>query len=111
MQYPEEIIRQVWEKADAVKGTDPRFARQDACGAWIKWNRYGRSDSSFGWEIDALRADWEGGPHDVLNLRPLHSKNRATKENGVLTCPVQAKGTKNAVVKKQERFERHRFLT
>ena len=111
MEYPEEVVGQVWEKADVVEGKDPRFVRQDSCGAWIKRRRYGRADSSYGWEIDAMRAGWEGGPLDVFNLRPLQWENQVTKENGVLTCPVQAKGDKNAKAKNRERFERNRIFS
>ena len=101
MQFKEEIIQAVWEKAFPVENVDPKVARHDECGAWIKRNRYNEQSSSFGWVIDIIDTVIGAVPNETSNLRPLHRKNAGTKANGLLTCPVQAKGRKNALIKTQ----------
>ncbi len=106
MEFCDEIVEMVWEQGEIVEGHDPRHVRQDQCGAWMKRGRYGRSKSSFGWEIDIIDESRVATRLCSDNLRPLHCQNRATKENGVLTCPVQAKGEKNAVHKTNKARDR-----
>ena len=53
--YTEEIIAEVWQKADVVPDNDAGMWRKDACGAWIQRSRYGDRSSDYGWEIDLIR--------------------------------------------------------
>ena len=99
MQFNEETIQAVWNKAYPVEKVDPAAARHDECGAWIKRNRYNQRDSAFGWTIDVIDPVMGVAPNDTSNLRPLHHKNAETKKDGLLTCPVQAHGRKNALIK------------
>jgi len=99
MQYSEEIIQAVWEKALPTAEVDPRIARQDTCGAWIKRSRYEDRESAYGWSIDRIQDDPTVPLDHISNLRPLHWQNKESKKDGVLTCPIQAKGHKNAVKK------------
>ena len=83
----EELKKKVWEKGREVNGYDPNKIRQDACGAWIRYDKYGDRSSIFGWEIDHIY------PRSVLrekkvieedidaleNLRPLNWLNNDAK--------------------------------
>ena len=86
----------VW---DMAKKCDPENEalgfRKDECGAWIKWDKYGDRSSDYGWEIDHIKAVANGGNESLNNLRPLHWKNNAVKQDGRLTCPVKSNGAKN----------------
>ena len=109
--FSEELVEHVWNNGHVVPGANPNEVRQDACGAWIKRHRHANQTSKYGWEIDMIRSEAEGGFVEPFNLRPLHWKNRATKDNGVLTCPVQSQGAKNIIFKKRERFNRYTFTS
>jgi len=52
--YSEETIQAVWEKGKAVPGYDSSKFRKDQCGAWIKRDKHGDRNSSYGWEIDHI---------------------------------------------------------
>ncbi len=110
MDFEEEMVQKVWELAHEVEGVNPDQVRQDQCGAWLKRKHYQERRSPYGWDIDWIHAKEDGGGPFLDNLRPLHWKNMATKEDGFLTCPIRAKGTKNAVVKpRSKRSGRHQI--
>ena len=87
MSYTEEQIQNVWDRASIVDGYDKSRFRKDACGAWIIRDKYGDTDSLYGWEIDhvvpkSLLRDL--GIEEVLmdnpsNLRALQHQNNASK--------------------------------
>lgn len=106
MQYSEEVIQAVWEKGFPAEDLDPRIARQDACGAWMKRSRYEDRESAYGWCIDRIQEDPMLPADHISNLRPLHWQNKESKKDGLLTCPVHAKGHKNAVRKPMGVFVR-----
>lgn len=91
----QEIIQQVWEKGKIVSGNDPDVCRKDQCGAWICRKYYGNRESQYGWEIDHIKPESEGGGDELSNLRPLQWENNARKQEGRLTCPVTASGKNN----------------
>jgi len=95
MRLSEDIIQQVWEKGSVVANNDPNVWRKDECGAWIGRSYYGNRDSQYGWEIDHIKPESEGGGDELSNLRPLQWENNASKQAGRLTCPVTASGTNN----------------
>lgn len=72
MEFSEQLIQQVWEKARGFGSTDTDMWREDECGAWISRPDYGKSDSRFGWKIVKVVP---GGPDTVENLRPVHYRN------------------------------------
>jgi len=88
----EEVIKKVWAKGTVVSNNDPNIWRKDACGAWIKREKYGDRDSIYGWEIDHINPD---GGDGLSNLRPLHWKNNIATSDGTLKCVITSSGPKN----------------
>ncbi len=72
MEYSEQLIQQVWEKARAFSEISSDMWREDECGAWISRLDYGKTDSEFGWKIVKVEA---GAPDTSENLRPFHWRN------------------------------------
>lgn len=95
MVFTEDIIQQVWEKADVVNEINPDGYRKDKCGAWIAREGYKNRDFHLGWEIDYITPHEKGGGNELTNLRPLHWENNLSKYNDKLKCVVKANGTKN----------------
>ena len=79
-----------WVAANEVPGHDPHLVRKDACGAWIQWDHYGNRGSDWGWEVDHITPVSKGGGDGLLNLRALHWKNNAAKQDGELVCVCSA---------------------
>ena len=91
-----DLVQRVWEKAQYVDPeNESRGFRKDACGAWINRRAYGDRNSPWGWEIDHIRPVCDGGTDHLVNLRPLHWRNNATKADGRLACVVTASGVQN----------------
>jgi hypothetical protein len=84
--------QQVWEKGQIVAGYDPTILRKDACGAWMRWFDYGKTDSQNGWEIDHIYPESKGGGNQLSNLQPLHWQNNRSKGDslGLNYCAVWA---------------------
>ncbi|MFI3297889.1 MAG: hypothetical protein R3Y59_09770 [bacterium] len=47
----EEDRLKIWEKAKAIEGLNPEKYRQDVCGAWIAYSRYGDRNNMYGWKM------------------------------------------------------------
>ncbi len=97
--------KKVWEKGQIVEGISPNLFRKDACGAWIRWDKYGVRDNIYGWEIDHIypreRLERMGFKEDKIgnlsNLRPLQHENNASKADDYpsYTSVVTSEGYKN----------------
>ncbi len=96
MAFSEETIQAVWEKGIKVASQDPVMWRQDHCTAWISRAKYGDRDSPYGWEIDHIKSQADGGGDELSNLRPLQWENNVSKQQGRLTYPVVSSGVNNA---------------
>lgn len=83
----EELKKKVWEKGQKVEGYSPDLYRKDACGAWIRWDKYGVLDNIYGWQIDHVypraRMVQKGISEEDMdkldNLRPMQHQNNASK--------------------------------
>jgi hypothetical protein len=90
------IAEQVWQKAYFADATNEANGfRKDQCGAWILKHAYGDRNSAYGWEIDHIAASSKGGSDQLGNLRPLHWRNNATRQDDRLICAVKSNGVQN----------------
>jgi hypothetical protein len=96
--YAEELIQAVWEKGNIVPNNDPTKWRKDDCQAWIGRLAYGDRNSQYGWEIDHITPESQGGTDQLSNLRPLQWQNNAARQEGNEECAVAASGKNNAPV-------------
>lgn len=97
MLFSEELVNQIWAKGQEVHGADPAKFRKDACGAWIARDKFGSSDSCFGWVIDHIYPQSKGGGNAIENLRPLHVENQRSKGDSYpayIAC-MTSQGEKN----------------
>lgn len=77
----EELKQIAWRHAFPQKGIDDTMFRKDACGAWIRWDKYGNQANEMGWEIDHIFPVSMGGTDVPDNLRALQHQNNASKGN------------------------------
>ena len=90
------IAQQVWQKATrAGDANEAAGFRKDPCGAWILKSAYGDRESRWGWEIDHITPSSQGGADHIGNLRPLHWRNNAARQDKGLVCMVISDGTRN----------------
>ena len=105
MAWSEEQIQYVWNRASIVNGFDKSRFRKDACGAWIRWDKYGNQANEMGWEIDHIYPVSLGGTDVEDNIRALQHQNNASKGNDYPT--YEACVTSDG----QHNVEHRRFLT
>lgn len=87
MAFSEQQIHEAWNRAGIVDGYDPARFRKDACDAWIMRDKYGDTDSIYGWVIDhivpqALLRKMGRSQEEIdnpANLRALQHANNAGK--------------------------------
>ena len=68
----ERLKRIVWEKGHPIPGENAGVVRRDDLGNRIYFHLHGDRSSSFGWEIDHIKPQAQGGTDDLHNLRPLY---------------------------------------
>lgn len=103
MAFTNEQIQQVWEKGRKIDQYDPEKYRQDPCGAWICREKYGNTDSAFGWEIDhvfprsMIKMEGTIDPDDLVNLRPMNWMNNRSKKDcfPIYTATITSSGNRN----------------
>ena len=94
----EELIQSVWEKGTVTATNDPKYWRQDYCGAWISRSMYGCQRSSFGWEISYIHSQPQRDGQKLLNLRPMQWKNNIHKQEGDAVCVLKGVGVENCKI-------------
>lgn len=96
MEFTNEQIRRIWEKAFPDPENDPDVYRKDECGAWIARSEYGNRLSNYGWEIDYIIPPSQGGEEEKLsNLRPLMWENKLSRSESGLLCVIVAENEWN----------------
>ena len=75
----------VWNKAQPTD--DPNICL-DICGQKIYFNKYGDTNSDYGWEIDHIKPVAREGGDEMDNLQPLQWKTNRRKGDN---WPVNAK--------------------
>jgi hypothetical protein len=88
--WTEQDKMNVWKKGAIVPGYDSEKYRKDQCGAWIVYSDYGNRSSQYGWEIDHISPESNGGVDTLSNLRPLQWQNNVDKSDGRLKCNICA---------------------
>lgn len=78
MNFSENILNQIWEKASKVRELDERIYRKDACGALIMRDKYGKINP-YGWVVDHIFPIALGGDNQLPNLRAMHYLNNISK--------------------------------
>ena len=97
MAFSDDVIQKVWEKGEAIyfDGKLSPDWRKDQCSAWINRKAYGDRKSLYGWEIDHIKPQANGGGDELGNLRPLHWENNVAKSDGNLKCTLISSGNEN----------------
>jgi hypothetical protein len=49
-----ELVEAVWAHGRTMPEADAAHWRQDACGAWMRREHFGREDSEFGWKMERV---------------------------------------------------------
>lgn len=101
-----ELIEAVWGHGRAVPEADAAQWRQDACGAWMRREHFGREDGEFGWKMERVSP---GGADSPESLRPFNLRNHYDIANGRQHCRVTADRS-NVPAEKYARPPRNRQL-
>jgi hypothetical protein len=54
MSFERDQIETAWEHGRTMPEADPSVWREDACGAWIRRDQFGRESSEVGWKIENI---------------------------------------------------------
>lgn len=69
--WDKEVKEAVWKKGQINPDYSPHVLRWDKNGRIMMWSKYGRTDSRFGWTIEAREPLGEGGLENLENLHPV----------------------------------------
>ena len=77
-----QLTEAAWRHGRVMPEADPAHWRQDACGAWMRYEHYGR-EGDFGWKTEKLSA---GGAEAADDVRPFHWQNGYDIANSQPRC-------------------------
>ena len=86
IRWKKSVKEAVWKKGHIRPDYSPDVLRWDDSGRIMMWSKYGRTDSRFGWTIEAREPPGEGGVDNLDNLRPVSAFN-SDKTNIDLESP------------------------
>lgn len=69
--WDREVREAVWKKGQINPDYSPHVLRWDAHGRIMMWSKFGRTDSRFGWTIEAQDPQGKGDLDNIENLRPV----------------------------------------
>lgn len=103
--FDDETVKAVWEKATKVVGANPSVWRKDYAGAWINFDQRGDEGGIYGWEIDHVKPVARSGNNDLNNLHPLHWKNNRTKGDDYPTWGTSISSLENKNIDKVQNWK------
>lgn len=77
----------VWKKGQINPDYSPHVLRWDKEGRIMMWTKFGRTDSRFGWTIEADEPLGEGGLNNLDNLYPVSTYSPDKKTNKDMDSP------------------------
>ncbi|OAV70469.1 HNH endonuclease [Bacteroidales bacterium Barb4] len=102
MEFSDEKLLKIWEKATPVTGSNPKEWRKDYAGAWINFNQRGENGGKYGWEVDHRKPLSLNGGSELDNLDPLHWENNRTKGDDYPQWTTSITSKENENVKKTQ---------
>ena len=69
--WDKSVKEAVWKKGRIKPDYSPNVLRWDDSGRMMMWSKYGRTDSRFGWTIEAKNPNDEKGLENLDNLHPV----------------------------------------
>jgi hypothetical protein len=87
--FDEETVDKVWEKGKIFDENLKEFARDDEYGTHMGRINY-NNEGEYGWKIEHIKSESNGGTDDIDNLKPLHWKNDGVK-NKINQKPILRK--------------------
>lgn len=102
--YTQDVLNEIWEKAETAEGYDSKKYRKDMAGAFIQKDKYGTKDTN-GWEVDLIFPQTLGGNTIPANMRALQWENKKSKGDNfpVFSTIVTSDGNHN--IKHEQEWE------
>jgi len=97
MNFAEEVIQAVWEKATTTEDFHPAIMRKDRLGALIIRTHF--KNPAYGWDIDFVDSERKGSKEALENLEPLQWENKSLKQGSEFIGEVTAKHLKNTRIR------------
>jgi hypothetical protein len=69
--WDKSVKKAVWKKGKINPDYSPDVLRWDENGHIMMWSKFGRTDSRFGWTIEAHGPLTEGAAENIDNLHPV----------------------------------------
>ena len=69
--WDKSVKEAVWKKGQINPDYSQNVLRWDKRGQIMMWSKFGRTDSRFGWTIEALEPLGDGGLDNLDNLYPV----------------------------------------
>ncbi len=96
-------IQDVWNKGTVVDNFNSTKYRKDIAGAWMRRDQYGK-EGDFGWTIDHVYPESDGGDENLVNLRPMHWQNNLSKSDNYPKYKTVISSENETNIDKEQRF-------